>query len=682
MYVTRRLSEYQRNPAELTQPPPDGPNSGILVIQDQHSQTHPCCFGLCLVVDSFLSGLPLPQNLKLAARFNAGEDDATCDPVLFIPVLGKPLSSNSKRLLVGKRKTESPAAFASYVPEGKPKQLDPYDMYQQFMIHQKKPSSRYYYATSVAPDGVPPWFLKKNKWTVEYSRFQDFELRDDAKGLNTELRTELLGLGMSVVVGKWYVPFIFVKERDVEDQIKRSMYYSMTLEQRWEEVFSYENDKSENRDVVVDVELDTEVVKVDGQEIARGVEANGFVWFGVGEQKIGLGSVVVERMKWEEERFGWTGKGDQERSMTVERVEKSTYGSFWKSYHCYVLIESFVLKRMDKSLVLTYDDPQNTKVTVRFKVGKAVFLDPVAFIPVVHQPPSSNLYYVIRQSGNHIGEACVSAKEGDRASCCMCFTYMPDAEPRPLDPFDINQQFEIHQSGSSTQKFFATSVASDGIPPQFLTKKGWVVISLPIEENALIDDAKGIVDAKLRYEFPDFDKSVVVGKWYVPFLFVKDGDAKDQMNKSMYYSMTLQQRFEEVFFCENVDNNKYREVVVDVEVETEVVKLEGDKIAREIKGVNSDGVVWFSVSATDKIGLGSVVLERMKWEEERFGWSNKGDELRSSIKRTEKFEGGGPHWKSYRCYVLVESFELKRADGSLVLTYEFKHVDKLKSKWD
>lgn len=244
---------------------------------------------------------------------------------------------------------------SSYVPEAKSKELDPYDIYQQFMIHQKKPSSRYYYATSVAPDGVPPWFLKQKEWTVEYSRFQDFELRDDAKGLNKELRYELPDLGMSVVVGKWYIPFIFVKEREVEDQVKRSMYYSMTLEQRWEEVFSYENEKSENRDVVVDVELEAEVVKLEGQEVARGVDRNGFVWFGVGDEKIGLGSVVVERMKWEEERFGWTSKGDQEQAMAVKRLEKSKDDSFWRSYQCYVLIESFVLKRMDGSLVLTYE---------------------------------------------------------------------------------------------------------------------------------------------------------------------------------------------------------------------------------------------------------------------------------------------------------------------------------------
>lgn len=214
-----------------------------------------------------------------------------------------------------------------------------------------------------------------------------------------------------------------------------------------------------------------------------------------------------------------------------------------------------------------------------------------------------------------------------------------------------------------------------------MRRKGWTVPFSSSQDYGLVDDAKGIVDAKLRYELPGFDKSVVVGKWYVPFLFVKEGDAKDQMKKSMYYSMTLHQRFEEVFFCENVDDDKQFEVVVDVEVETEVVKLKGEKIARETKGVASDGVVWFStVSGTgqEKIGLGIVVLERMKWEEERFGWSK----MSSNIKRSERFEGGSSHWKSYRCYVLVESFELKRSDESSVLTYEFKHVDKLKSKWD
>ncbi|KFK43608.1 hypothetical protein AALP_AA1G148500 [Arabis alpina] len=619
---------------------------------------------------------------------------------MFIPVLDQPLSSNryyaingrgfnSREAYVSGKKEEEERVSCcfglSYVPEPRPKQLDPHDIYQQFEIHQKKPSSHCYYATSVAPDGVSTWLLRKDNWVIEYSRSKEFELIDDAKGLNKELRSELPSLGTSVVVGKWYVPFVFVKERKVKDQHKRSMYYIMTLEQRWEEVFSCENDKGENRDVVVHVEVENEIVKLEGQKIVRGVDANRFVWFGVGDKKIGLGS-VVERMKWEEERFGWTSKGDRTINpseltlfptegpnsgvLVIQDEESQPICCFGKCFDCDLNGLPF---------------PQNTKLTVKYQIGsgddRIVLLDSVAFVPVLNQPPSSNLYYVIRRRGKHTGEACVSAKEGDRVPCCFCFSYVSNVTPRPLDPFDIYQQFEIHQRGSSTHKFFATSVASDGIPPRFLRRKGWTVPFSASEDFGLIDDAKGIVNAKLRYELPDFDKSVVVGKWYVPFLFVKEGDAKDQMKNSMYYSMTLQQIFEEVFFCENVGNKQF-EVEVDVEVETEVVKLDGEKIAREAKGVDSDGIVWFIVSGTEKIGLGSVVLERMKWEEERFGWSIKGDQMRSNIKKSEKFEGGSSFWKSYRCYVLVESFELKRMDESLVLKYEFRHVDKLKSKWD
>ena len=124
----------------------------------------------------------------------------------------------------------------NYVPEAKPRQADPYDIYQQFEIHQRK--SYYYSATSVSPDGVPPWFLKRKNWRVGYSTSQDFGLIDDAKGINTMRRSKLPGdFNTSVVVGKWYVPFIFVKERDAKAQIKRSTYYSMTLRQSWEEVY-------------------------------------------------------------------------------------------------------------------------------------------------------------------------------------------------------------------------------------------------------------------------------------------------------------------------------------------------------------------------------------------------------------------------------------------------------------
>ncbi|KAL1202374.1 hypothetical protein V5N11_008979 [Cardamine amara subsp. amara] len=332
--------------------------------------------------------------------------------------------------------------------------------------------------------------------------------------------------------------------------------------------------------------------------------------------------------------------------------------------------------------------PQNAKLTVTYSTGtgnqRRSYHDPVLFIPILDQPLDSNRYYVIRRRGKHSGGASASAKEEDRVPCCFCFSYVPEVKTQEADPYDIYQQFQIHQRRASPTYYTATSVAPNGIPPEFLKRKYWSVGYSDSQDFGLTDDAKGI-NTKLRSKLPDdLNTSVVVGKWYVPFIFVKERDAKDQIKSSTYYSMTLKQRWEEVYSCENVDYNEIGgEVVVHVGVETEVVKLEGQETnLREAKG---DGVVWFSVLRDEiqdkKIGIGSVVVERMKWEEERFGWVNKGERSKSNIKRTERSEGLA-HWKSYRCYVLIESFELKRMDGSLALTYEFRHVDKLKSKWD
>lgn len=220
------------------------------------------------------------------------------------------------------------------------------------------------------------------------------------------------------------------------------------------------------------------------------------------------------------------------------------------------------------------------------------------------------------------------------------------------------------------------------MPPQFLKRKNWRVGYSTSQDFGLIDDAKGI-NTMLRSKLPsDLNTSVVVGKWYVPFIFVKERDAKVQIKRSTYYSMTLRQSWEEVYSCSNVDyNEEHGEVEVDVEVESELVKLEGQVIRKENRGVDENGVVWFEITGK-KIGLRSMVVEKMKWEEERFGWSKETDDIKSSIKRSERFEGNAMLWQSYKCYVLVETFELKRMDGNLVLTYEFRHADKLKSKWD
>lgn len=93
MYVTRSLSYYKKNPEALSLPP-DGPNSGYLVIKDSESETY-CCFGLCKNYE--IMDLPLPQNKKLTIRYEMSNGQSTSvnrDSVMFIPVLNKPLSSN------------------------------------------------------------------------------------------------------------------------------------------------------------------------------------------------------------------------------------------------------------------------------------------------------------------------------------------------------------------------------------------------------------------------------------------------------------------------------------------------------------------------------------------------------------------------------------------------------------
>ncbi|CAM8881696.1 unnamed protein product [Rhodiola kirilowii] len=66
---------------------------------------------------------------------------------------------------------------------------------------------------------------------------------------------------------------------------------------------------------------------------------------------IGLSVGLVERMKWEQSSAGWVDRGGGDEVIRV-RVEER-YG--WRRFGVYVLVERFVLKRMNGSLVLTHD---------------------------------------------------------------------------------------------------------------------------------------------------------------------------------------------------------------------------------------------------------------------------------------------------------------------------------------
>lgn len=158
---------------------------------------------------------------------------------------------------------------------------------------------------------------------------------------------------------------------------------------------------------------------------------------------------------------------------------------------------------------------------------------------------------------------------------------------------------------------------------------------------------------------------------------------KDQIKKSMYYEMTLEQRWVQVFASEN-NTNENNVVVVDAKVETEAIVVAGKRVLlNEIKVV--DGVMWYgkfsNVEELGTVGLSMAVVDRMKWEVQRFGWIDGGNQRDERIKRVQE-NVGGSEWRKFGCYVLVERFVLKRMDGSLVLTHDFKHTHYVRSKWE
>lgn len=95
MYVTRKISDYRRQP-ELLEILPAGPSSGILVIQDEEAEAAArCCFGLCK--DTNIDELPIPQNKTITISYSSGSGEnrsTSYDYVMLIPVPNLSLSAN------------------------------------------------------------------------------------------------------------------------------------------------------------------------------------------------------------------------------------------------------------------------------------------------------------------------------------------------------------------------------------------------------------------------------------------------------------------------------------------------------------------------------------------------------------------------------------------------------------
>ncbi|KAJ8445400.1 hypothetical protein Cgig2_010758 [Carnegiea gigantea] len=376
MYVTRPLSLYTKSPDLLSEKPPEGPSSGYLVVQDDESMI-PTCFGLSKSLS--IKEFPLPSNRIISFGYVDTEDE-----VFAIPVIDQPLSANRYYLIKAHQKHKGEAYACSkdedkgiscgrsYIQDKKPRPLDPEDIYQQFEFSTATTCSnkKGFSAKSIASDGYLPKFIRTKSPLLIQRSFRtskDF-IQLEAHGLNSSLRGQLPDFNfplsressLTVCVGTWLCPFVFVHEVKLEDPVKNSVYYSMSLEQRWQRIYTHDASHSLGNKVMVDVVVPTHVVALYGKDavIDETKSDPKVTWFtpmgSSGEQfGVGLNHLIIERMVWEQKRVGWASR--KERELRVVREEEYGGIGWWARFGCYVLVERFVVRRMDGSLVLTCD---------------------------------------------------------------------------------------------------------------------------------------------------------------------------------------------------------------------------------------------------------------------------------------------------------------------------------------
>ncbi|WCJ25446.1 hypothetical protein M5689_007330 [Euphorbia peplus] len=389
MYVTRPLSLYRNHPSALAAEPPEGPFTGYLVITDEEAEAEDTyCFGACKRMR--VKKLPFPQD-KILNVVHSSESDyqqPIASKLWFLPVLDLPLSSNCYYAIKAKGRFKGQACicsgdmdmglccFKKVINDRKPKPLDPTNVNQTFKIYRHYGHS--FFAKSIAPYGHPPKLLRTRGWEVKSSRLSKCNFHiNEALGLDASLRTQLPSFDFPistkksspVIVGTWYCPFVFVREETlrIRDQMKKSILYKMTLEQHWEQIYSWENVNNENSMIViVNVNVEREVDYVFGKEGRKDGKINhgGFVWYRVNRRRgvnVGLSYATVEKMKMVEEEGGWVNDVD-ERNVRIERRVQIRSENGWRRLSCFVLVERFVLRRMDGTLVLNCDFRHTDKI--------------------------------------------------------------------------------------------------------------------------------------------------------------------------------------------------------------------------------------------------------------------------------------------------------------------------------
>ncbi|TVU06061.1 hypothetical protein EJB05_49252, partial [Eragrostis curvula] len=373
MYATKPLSLFKSHPEAASCLSPEGQNSCYLVVKsadEDGEDGETCCWGTC--GGTPVRDLPFPQNRVLTVRYTEkhGETNTTyadADAVVFVPVPDQPLSSNRYYAVIASGKHKGlvrtcsseedmvPCCFCRCIKDAKPRPFDPADVYQQMEIVQKRPGK--FTAKAVAPDGFPHFLYRKKHWRVFASMPKNFDL-GEAPGTDSALRSrhlaevslvEAFSAPMNFAVGKWYCPFYLIQEDGMapSEQMDRSAFYEVTLEQLWEAVDARGGSKTTSKKELI-------AGNVEAEEEAAGSSRHGdaYVWFraAAAGQKIGVATSVLERMLWEQYKGGWVGNEENDGHVAAGVL---------------VLVERFVVKRMDGTVAVAFDFAHLNKVRAK-----------------------------------------------------------------------------------------------------------------------------------------------------------------------------------------------------------------------------------------------------------------------------------------------------------------------------
>lgn len=325
--------------------------------------------------------LPFPQDKCLSIRYttNNGENSSTeSNKEYFIPVLGQPISSNRYYVIRAERKhkglvetcsTEEDMTnfyFFSCVKDIRPRSLEPNSQYQQIQVIRKR---RGFTSQCIASDGFPPQFLRRKGWSVSPDDLRGKHGRlAYVRGENAHLRAQLPPFNFSiwekrspiVIVGEWYCPFIFIKElgnsfEDPKIQLMETPFYKMELEKFWEEIYKTEVSTAGN-DILVQTTIRVEEPLLLGTEAVEETrDDDGSVWMkGLLQENGKLKGVrlswpIIAKMRADQGRQGSEATG---RDVRVDKLFSNV--GIERKFVCYVVVERYVLKRMDGSVALTY----------------------------------------------------------------------------------------------------------------------------------------------------------------------------------------------------------------------------------------------------------------------------------------------------------------------------------------